>query len=337
MAEEEDRVREQPTMATPPMGQAKVPPFSEPNEEMTARQFINLTKSVARSYSWTPEQTTGAAVAALKGKAWRWSEWTLEHDPKAFDTFNKFEEAFLDRFRGSKSIGEQVKIYSNLKQEATESSQDFFERVDTGYIQITRDIIPTDSVRRKGAMILRNHFAILAFINGLRPQIRAILEAQVDLQKLEHEETDKKVKAILEIAARAENSIKDVKPAQIAEIQQRDGPSFTANSGRFQPPRGGRGRARGRGGRGRGRGQNWVQQGSWQRSPAREGNDDMARRKRWVFCKRCHKWGRHYARECPLSFEQIAALEPDNEDAPPTGEPYDANFPQTLRPENPNA
>ena len=105
----------------PPQSQAKIPHFNNPTTELTARQFFATLENVSKSYGWTENQTLGAAVAALRGKARRWYEWASEHGEAGLTGLATFKTLFIKRFSENNTIGEQVKTISNLIQQEDES------------------------------------------------------------------------------------------------------------------------------------------------------------------------------------------------------------------------
>lgn len=133
--------------------------------------------------------------------------------------------------------------------------------------------------------------------------------------------------------------MKDTQQLQVAA-------NLTEEIATFQARGSWRGRGHGRSrGRGRGRGANFGQSWSNPSSPSHQqatsfnfgapgaqasgyqsGHDYITRRKRWAYCKRCQKWGKHYARECPLSSAQIAKLQPEDANQPPESEPFNEFF-----------
>ena len=80
--------------------------------------------------------------------------------------------------------------------------------------------MPSVANPKKGAILIRGHIVILEFINGLRPDIKAIVEAQADVSdgSLEHKD---KVDNLLMIAERAESSQAN-KSAAIEEVASND-------------------------------------------------------------------------------------------------------------------
>ena len=119
----------------PAAGAVRVPNFAENTSELNARQFLTILNNLRASYQWDQAQTVGAAMVALRGKAHRWSEWSLEHDDQCFSTLQKFEAAFSSRFRLSQNAGEKVRLYSGLQQTPEESSRDFYQQVDMALIR----------------------------------------------------------------------------------------------------------------------------------------------------------------------------------------------------------
>lgn len=315
-----------------PHNQVKIPDFTSATEDFTARQFIESVESVGSTFNWTDEQKLGAAKAHLKGPARRWQEWLSDRDDDKLNTLEKFKKEFLKRFAPNKSIAEQVKSMSSLKQKEGEDVLEFYERVDTVFGSLTQSIMPSERARTKGLVVCRTHFVILQYIHGLRPSIRAMVEAQVDAPQQESDVL-RSVDTILEIAKRVENADMDKKKTQ--QVAAVDFQPQTQRTGGFNS--GFRGRGRGRGPRGRGSGYRppFSQLGSNSQSFGQ-----IASRRRWIFCRKCKRWARHYARECPWSDQQISCMVPEDENNPPRGEPtddfYDESKVEEQSKESPN-
>ena len=199
-----------------PLAALRVPAFTEPTDSFSARMFIDKINYFTATFNWTDKQAVNAALNALQGKARTWYESTIDTDSKAFETYTKFQEAFLQRFKPSRNIAAQVKTLHSLYQKQSESVRDFYERVDVTFSLIFRDVMPAAANPKKGVIQIRGHIVILEFINGLRPDIKAIVEAQTDVSdgSLDHKN---KVDDLLMIAERAESSQAD-KSAAVEEV-----------------------------------------------------------------------------------------------------------------------
>ena len=86
-------------------GLTRVPTFAELKERFSACMFIDKINNFTATFNWTDKEAVNAALNALKGKARTWHESTVVVYVKVFDTYSKFEGAFLQCFKPSKNSG----------------------------------------------------------------------------------------------------------------------------------------------------------------------------------------------------------------------------------------
>ena len=108
-----------------PSAGLRVTAFTEPTDSFCARMFIDKINNFTETFNWTDKQVVNAALNALQGKARTWYESTIDTNSKAFETYTKFQEAFLQRFMPSRNIAAQDKTLHSLYQKQSESVRDF--------------------------------------------------------------------------------------------------------------------------------------------------------------------------------------------------------------------
>ena len=318
----------------PTNGLAKIPPFAD-TKDISARAFIDLLQSIAATYKWEAVQTTNAAISAFKGEARAWYEATKYRDAQVFETYDNFEAAFLERFKGTQNSAQQVRTFSTLYQRPDESVTAFLDRVDNALIAISRDAMPKAQQKKAGAAHMMGHFAIIIFLNGLLPSIKADVEAQFKV----NDSLDYNVKreTLLDVAQRWEASHRDnraaapvqvTSPAPVAAFQSRGSPR---TRGRPYP----RGAPRMRFARsltfnGTPQYSNGVPPSATPARPVQTTPPHIiAARRRWVKCLKCMRWGKHYARECPYPASNVTAV---TSDQPPTDPIHDEYFDKPQHP-----
>ena len=310
----------------PTAGLAKVPPF-DPTKDLTAKSFIERLSNLAATFAWNDTQKLNAAISALQGRARTWYETQSENNPGDFTDYSRFENTFLARFKPPRNIAEQVHSLQQLFQKPDETVVDFFERIEEATYSIFKDVMPTGKTQKTGATQIRGHLTIVLFLNGLKTSLKSYVESSYDTP--DNADPATKRSTLLAIAKRAEASNRTVKANAAPLLAAINRPQFR-----------GRGSYRGtfRGARPRPMSQrsffannaplppaNYAAQQSRPPPPPPPATPAaIAARRRWVKCLKCHRWGKHYARECPFPPVNIAEIH--TEELPPPGATRDDHF-----------
>ena len=163
---------------------------------------------------WSEAQTLDAIYLSLQGPAAEWYKAIVRDEGfEVINTFERFQEHFLERFQMTRSAAEAVKQVAQLHQKSNEPVQQFMDRCTNAvydahaHILLTLDEEEAAGYKRALCSTISQHF-----IAGLLPSIRAQVMAKAN------DLTDKA--ALLKIAATIEASlVTRSSMASVAEVQ----------------------------------------------------------------------------------------------------------------------
>lgn len=184
----------------------KLPAFDGNESNLTAEQFIIKTEGIMKMKGYSATTVMGGVVQAFQGNAARWLEVATKTMKPWVDNWESFKPEFLARFKASTPFTQKIRLLCNLNQDPTpgkESVLDFYDRLQLAFLETTEEGRPEKDEKKKEGF--RMYEAIITkafFIAGLRPDIRPIVERQVN--------QDMDIEEILELAKTTETTAKKV-------------------------------------------------------------------------------------------------------------------------------
>ena len=336
---------------------AKPPNFSGAREERSAEIWISKMDSLAAQFKWDDAKYIEVAVSAMTKEAEKWAQLRRFENSVGMSTTWQTKEAFrkdfLAFFQDNRTQVERLATWTTVKQKQDESVRSFWIRVDTANNDFIKQHLvnegwelpaaeagvakaaETDLVRTQDAeadkeenekrikerirqeaikalvKFANDKLRDIFFFQGLKPAIRDQLSTKLD-------ELGKLKVSILEAATNAESVMGASKTVSAISSE------LEVAASNWGQPRGGGGRGRGgfRGGRGGGRGgaQQFNQQQQQQQNtpPGLNKLRKIQARDKLVRCNRCCQWGKHFAKECRRPWAQIATMDYEDANNPPS-------------------
>lgn len=333
---------------------AKPPNFSGSREERSAEIWISKMDSLAAQFKWPDAKYIEVAVSAMTKEAEKWAQLRRFENSvgmsTTWQTKDNFRKDFLAFFQDNRTQVERLATWTTVKQKQDESVRSFWIRVDTANNDFIKQHLinegwdlpaaeagvtkqeDTELVRTEDAeadeeenekrikerirqeaikalvKFANDKLRDIFFFQGLKPAIRDQLSTKLD-------ELGKLKVSILEAATNAESVMGASKTVSAITSE------LEVAASNWGPSRGGSSRGRGgfRGGRGGGRG--GSQQPSSQQQSTPPGLNKLRKiqsRQKALHCNRCYQWGKHFTNECRRPWSQIASMDFQDENNPPS-------------------
>ena len=265
---------------------------------------------------WSPEQTAGAAIEAMRDDANLWRENLADHEVKSAIHKNwvDFRKEFLKRFGKPKNRTAQIQDLGQLKQAGGEGLFSYLDRVQRVLNKLTKETLKEheDAAEKKGFNSCKNLIESSLFLNGLRNDIK--LYVDLELQQ-KPKATAEEIYALARETEIVMNS-RAAHKAHAVDVSERKMDNLSAELERVKNAIN----------KGEANNQTVAAIGKGKPKPKGEPSP-IHKRRRPTICFKCRQWGLHYAKECKLTADEIARLTPQTKDDKPTGQVFDAQYP----------
>ena len=338
----------------------KVPLFRGGQAKTDTLTTLAWCESVDRQkvqQDWNNARTAVAAIDSFREHAAEWFRVVREEKPDSVDSWATLRPLVIARFGPSKTPAQRVAMLSNLKQNGTESTETFYDRVAGAYYEVLRPTMAAltgDNADHEtvGFKVARDELLKLTFVAGLRQNVREGVEARMtaasDLAWIREAATATEVathsRKITPYAAvvsteipRSDSTAQKPTPSPRSAIStnssqqggnfaMRDIQTLIRNElAAFRTPgpsSGGRAAP--------------AQQRQWEADPSKPKAPTVTEATKrlgpmgergWIYCSRCCQWGLHIRPECTWSMDRIRSIPKMDQSARPSGAPSDRQYP----------
>lgn len=293
-------------------------------DTVTAEAWAEMVDRHISVLKWSAQQTAGAAIESMRDDANIWRENvanSASEDKRAWlKDWTLMRPEFIKRFGKAKTRAAKVQGLGQLKQATNESCGTYQDRVVHVLDKLTAKAMEgcANPDRRTGFTICRELFETAIFMNGLRTDIRLYVE--MELKETSTTEEIYELARTTEIALNSKSQTHhkvhtveatdaklDALKQELVEVRKAlgaEGATVAAVSTGAKKKTGNKDKD----------------------NKKKKTGKPMADRKP-ILCWRCKQWGKHFQSECTLTAEEIAVLTPMTKEDKPTGEIWDAQFP----------
>ncbi len=292
-------------------------------DTITAEAWIDQVDRHITVLHWSPEQTAGAAIEAMREDANIWREnlgYSSETKPLITD-WTLLRPVFLARFTKLKNRAARVQALGQLKQ-GNESVHAYHDRVTHSLNKLTALKMSQRPAgpRTEGYLECREDLQAAIFLCGLKPELKTAVETEL-------EETSS-LKDILKRALKVEQAHVSRSTHKMASMEMGEDGGGAQHQGRDMAEIKDLIRSMNPGGATEAK--ETVAAFKAGSKPKKKGTVNsipMATRTNAILCWKCKQWGKHLQTECKLSSEAIGRLTPQTKDDRPSGQVYDTQFP----------
>ena len=156
--------------------QLSLPKYSEETELLPVTRFCATVDRFRVKNEWSDEKTASSASEALRGKAALWLENVTKESPGVVEKWSTLKPRLVERWNRVRSTSEKAKLLFNLMQRNTETSDDFYDRVNANVKIVTDEPIQNftganKEAKTEGAREVTELFCMYLFVNGLNENI----------------------------------------------------------------------------------------------------------------------------------------------------------------------
>lgn len=274
-----------------------------------------------------PRKGAAIAVDALRESASIWVENVRDTNAAALTNWPLLRPLVIARFAPHANAAQRVRMIANLSQKNSESTMEFFDRVEAAMRHLNRRVkenIQGDHAQHitDGFIRVRDNMTGLMFVAGLRSEIRRVVESNMADNPTLAELREASVRA-----ESAEGLGKIVQLAGIGEAPTEQFPAPFHSHGSAADPVAKQLAAVSSELAAVTSRLNQFTAGQRNGQKAAAGPRPSMAQRDWTWCFKCKQWGVHLRDECKLSAAECKKLTAQSRNRRPEGSPSDSQYP----------